>query len=96
MNLDEAKALVEADMPDRAVAYDDLVRVMLAGRTLVAEVERLQTLVRTARQLQLGWEVADNFSYEDQAGEECKEFTRNFDAETERLIAAAEAKGGAS
>lgn len=42
MNVDEAKAIVQADMPDRAVAYSDVVRPVEAGRVLMAEVERLR------------------------------------------------------
>ena len=55
MNVDEATRIVQADMPDRAVPYVDVVRLTLAGRVLAAEVERLQAIVDPLNALREGF-----------------------------------------
>ena len=54
---------------------------------LEAKVVRLRRLVRETRQLQLGWEVADAFDYEEQSSGECQTFVAAFNAITEAMIA---------
>ena len=55
-----------------------------------ADVAKLEALVREARKLQLGGEIADRFGFGWQANPalstECGKFRRNFHAETERMI----------
>ena len=80
--LDDLLKLHKTD--DRMITHRELHKIANLAR---AEVERLRRLVRETRQLQLGWEVADAFDYQEQSSGECQTFVAAFNADTEAMIA---------
>lgn len=60
--------------------------IQIGQKKLSLKLQQLIKHFRLARQLQLGWEVADRFGYEDQAGSECYNYCQNFNNETEFII----------